>query len=235
MIAKTIRRLPELVFIIWIITFAWLLISGYYVKYLRPDFHFLVIMGCILSFLTLLGGVLFKREKMDLYLIINNSFFILIPIVFYVISNEAYLDSFAFSKKSTQLSVDRRLNDSTNQQAKPVQDKNKLIKLSLSKLANPYYDFNGALVETEGQIFKNEKDIILYRFIVSCCAADARPIGVYLRDADLTRTLKKDEWVRVKGRFYNDQKIDNKKVKIIKPESILKIKPPPANRRYLYY
>lgn len=46
-----------------------------------------------------------------------------------------------------------------------------------------------------------ENSFYVTRFVITCCAVDAQPVGVPVYDPGWSDTLKKDEWVRVTGAF----------------------------------
>lgn len=74
------------------------------------------------------------------------------------------------------------------------------IKQILTLAKNKVEEIDGKPVAVEGFVFKqNATDsFILVRFLITCCAADATPLGIDVLYAD-TGQLKPDSWVKVYG------------------------------------
>jgi uncharacterized repeat protein (TIGR03943 family) len=79
-------------------------------------------------------------------------------------------------------------------------------------------DYKGKQVNITGFIFAKEglpDDVFLAaRFIVSCCAVDARPVGLRVK-YPWRGEFEKDTWVRVSGTFDIDRTISNPELIII--------------------
>jgi len=63
-------------------------------------------------------------------------------------------------------------------------------------------------------------NFLIARFIITCCAVDARPVGLKVR-YDWHKDFKEDQWVRITGKF----DIENNEIIII-PDKIEKTDPP---------
>lgn len=87
--------------------------------------------------------------------------------------------------------------------------------ISLLQLFTASEHSDNAAVEIEGRIYKTEGqevgwldpglggdkvEALLYRYMISCCVADAMPLSVVLTGADVAG-LKQQGWVRVRGRL----------------------------------
>jgi putative membrane protein len=55
------------------------------------------------------------------------------------------------------------------------------------------------------------------RFVVSCCAVDARPVGVPVYLPDWQRTFRPDQWVSVKGAFATNPSTKGSQRIIVRP------------------
>lgn len=64
------------------------------------------------------------------------------------------------------------------------------------------------------------------RFVISCCAVDARAIGVPVYYPDWQRQYKADDWVEVKGTFYLNPSSSSQQKIAIKPSSIQSVSVP---------
>ncbi len=83
---------------------------------------------------------------------------------------------------------------------------------------NDHAFFVGKQATVSGFITKDENDpnnrFFVSRFVVSCCAVDARPIGVPIYLPDWQNTYKQDQWIAVDGKFV----VTNDKVALDKPK-----------------
>ncbi len=71
-----------------------------------------------------------------------------------------------------------------------------------------YSRFIGQRVDVVGFLFKagggavfSEENFMVGKFVITCCAIDASPLGLEIENSDLTGNLKQDDWVRVKGEW----------------------------------
>ena len=71
----------------------------------------------------------------------------------------------------------------------------------------------------------------LSRFLLSCCVADATPIGI-VAEAEELALVPDDQWLTVSGRFAVGEK-DGRRMPILVAEDVQRIDPPPVP--YLYY
>jgi uncharacterized repeat protein (TIGR03943 family) len=99
------------------------------------------------------------------------------------------------------------------------------------------YDFEalaGTRVVVEGQVFRDAQwsadRLMLFRFVIQCCAADAQPIGALVIHPE-AGAVPVDAWVRVAGTLRAGT-LDGSEQVVIEAESLERIEAP-ANR-YLY-
>lgn len=66
--------------------------------------------------------------------------------------------------------------------------------------------YDGKPVDVVGFVFESDQstgtDFLVSRFVISCCAVDARPIGLSVASADWKQKWKPGAWVRVVGTFH---------------------------------
>ena len=88
--------------------------------------------------------------------------------------------------------------------SKPKGDKNILDWLVEFQSANNPAAFNGQEARVIGFIYRDDRfaanEFMVSRFTISCCAADAAPIGLLVRAGDDV-ALADDSWVEVRGHF----------------------------------
>lgn len=80
----------------------------------------------------------------------------------------------------------------------------------------------------------DDPDNVFYvsRFVITCCAVDAQPIGVPVYLPNWRNTLAVDEWVRVRGTFdTNPSSTSNQSIALV-PTASAKVKQP--SEPYLY-
>jgi uncharacterized repeat protein (TIGR03943 family) len=71
----------------------------------------------------------------------------------------------------------------------------------------------------------------LSRFLLSCCVADATPIGIVVQASELA-TVPDDQWLTVTGRFAVGE-IGGERMPVLVADEVVPIEPPPVP--YLYY
>ena len=109
--------------------------------------------------------------------------------------------------------------------------------LTLLNVVRNLEKLNGLKIRTIGSVYCDssipEGSIMLFRFAIYCCAADAMPIWL-LVESETSNTLRNEDWVKVEGilrlKMFND-----KKIPVIEAASVRQIPAPSPEARYLYY
>ena len=109
--------------------------------------------------------------------------------------------------------------------------------LTLLNVVRNLEKLNGLKIRTIGSVYRDssipEGSIMLFRFAIYCCAADAMPIWL-LVESETSNTLRNEDWVKVEGilrlKMFND-----KKIPVIEAASVRQIPAPSPEARYLYY
>jgi uncharacterized repeat protein (TIGR03943 family) len=97
--------------------------------------------------------------------------------------------------------------------------------------------FDGQRVAAEGMVYRaphhDENTLMLFRFAIVCCAADAFPVGILVKHTDAGR-FANDTWVSVTGqlRIESVNAIDRP---IIDADSVRQIPIPIPEKRYLFF
>lgn len=107
--------------------------------------------------------------------------------------------------------------------------------ISITRSSNDLTSFRDKKAIVSGFIFHPEEldtgKFMVARFVVTCCAVDARPVGLIV-EKDLNNTdFKEDDWVEINGKF-DIQTIDGKSTLILIPDQIKKISKP--SYQYLF-
>jgi uncharacterized repeat protein (TIGR03943 family) len=118
--------------------------------------------------------------------------------------------------------------------AKPKSDKNILDWLIEFRSANDPAAFSGEEVRLIGFVYRDERfetdQFMVCRFVISCCAADAAPLGLIVRWPE-TDSLAEDQWVEVKG-YLEPGRFEDEEMPIIFAESVTSADIP--DQPYLY-
>ena len=97
--------------------------------------------------------------------------------------------------------------------------------------------YNGKPVVVEGMVYRGAKvdknSFMLFRFAVTCCAADALPFSIRVK-TPIDENLPNDTWVRVEGRF-NLETIHDKQASSIEADKVLQIPTPAPEKRYMFF
>lgn len=89
-------------------------------------------------------------------------------------------------------------------------------------------------VSVTGFVYKPDNlpadEILIARFVITCCAVDARPVGLRVKVSSKD-SYKEDDWIKVSGKFQLDENLDKKDL-IIAPDKIEKTDVP--SNPYIY-
>ncbi|RIJ55132.1 TIGR03943 family protein [Clavibacter phaseoli] len=74
----------------------------------------------------------------------------------------------------------------------------------------------------------DDPDDVFYvtRFVVTCCAVDAQPVGVPVYQPGWSSTLETDEWVRVQGPFASNPSARSRQPLAVMPQGVQQVDQP---------
>ncbi|MFN4227289.1 MAG: TIGR03943 family putative permease subunit [Candidatus Ratteibacteria bacterium] len=216
-------------------------------KIFVKKFYFPYIIIGILILLFLLKTEVKKFKKFNetsVYDILSFCIF-LFPLILFIIVRPTTLPTYTALKRGVQ--TEFLTQDVLKSLQEKIEIEGKYRKLTIKQLLglskSKPEQINERDVAVEGMVYKENGKFMLIRFLITCCAADATPLGVeieYKQSQKKTteevplemieekdQEFKNDEWVKVKGKV----RIENSKVKII-AEEIIKVEPP--TDPYLY-
>jgi uncharacterized repeat protein (TIGR03943 family) len=240
--------LDPLIFATWTVFLIHLLISQRYIAFLRPEFGVLLALAHLIAMgFMLTAMVRSKRPEMDASSVLR-SLVLLVPILYSLIMPGAMLGNQAFKKRftgsapgsmgrqeqamsATQGAKNRPDWPASDRGIDEVQPEEPLEKTILELMLNPNL-FNGKRVIVTGMIMRDEElkpyfgglDTAVYRFLITCCAADALPLAIGL-EADLSAGFAEDQWVEVEG-IFRLQQIDDRPVPMVSKPKITAIEAP---------
>ena len=132
---------------------------------------------------------------------------LLFPVLLGLLVKPAGLSSLAAVKRGVSLKLeDREINilESLKQKVEKEGQYRRLnIKQILALSQKEPESIQDSLVTTEGIIYKKTEDsasFILIRFLITCCAAHATPLGIKVK-SEKAEEFKQDSWVKVYGKL----------------------------------
>lgn len=180
----------------------------------KKSFHFdeiilifFFLTGIFINLLFLGIGLLFVLKQNKSLKVSISNFFILCFLVLMVINPPASLSSFTASQRASDL-TSLNISNQTRLLVNSFSTNTKNLALSdwiASFTYNPDKEFYiDKEVRVTGFMFRTDditnSDFIVSRFVVSCCAVDARPVGIKVQGSNLVE-FKKDQWIEVEGKF----------------------------------
>ena len=198
-----------LLFLAWFLAIVGLLPGGAYKAFLRPEFGVLLaVAGLVLTgFLFAEMGRNSAREGPRFFEIVR-VLILAMPLAYLSVGREVALSSGDFERRWTGPVGDSVVLPPEALAAIPADAGAPAQEASLVGLCWDSDAYEGKEVAVEGML-RHEPDVaaryggngwLLYRFVVSCCAADAQPVAVMLTGGMATN-WPADAWVRATGRF----------------------------------
>lgn len=195
-----------LLYLAWFLALAGLLPGGAYEAFLRPEFG--VLLGAAVVVLLGFLAVDMGRPPPPPKPIFGETIRVLIlalPLAYLSIGRGVALDSGAFE---TRWTGPAGATAAGALQAAPAAPETAAREADLVGLCWNSDAYEGQTVAVEGMLHR-EPDVaaryggngwLLYRFVISCCAADAQPAAVMLT-GEMATNWTDDAWVRATGRF----------------------------------
>ncbi|XPS84472.1 uncharacterized protein Dvar_24900 [Desulfosarcina variabilis str. Montpellier] len=91
--------------------------------------------------------------------------------------------------------------------------------------------FKGMMLHDEAlKKYFDGRDTAVYRFLITCCAADALPVAVAV-DSDRAQKVATDQWVRVEGIFHL-RPIEDDAIPVVEDAAVYPVDDPDV--AYLY-
>lgn len=219
----------NLVVAFWITCLLFLIVSGNINLFIKKSYLFLPILGTLILGLILVARLTKeKKEKKE-----NPWVFIVlvIPLVFALGVRPGNLGEFAASRKGlvtsgvamNEKSRDKLIRDLEEARSYRHVSLKEILALKESNLNNLKIKTNGLVVEKKNGAAKH---YYLVRFLMTCCAADALPLAVEIKNPDGFETSA-GRWMEVWGILHS-----NSEEFFIEAEKILPI--PAPQDPYLY-
>jgi len=204
------KILKCLLLALWAGFFAWLVVfgQGHLARLLHPKLWWLVVCGAIvlLQFLAVsCGKPATTTREVSLWWRWPTFLILLVPLLYGIMLPKARFNAQTFAHRTVQ-APDGSLVQTA--QATPVQPadeeegEGETAEVPLTRLNDQAARYAGKEVETVCQGMRDpqlpEDLMICYRFLINCCAADARPVFILVKKTGQAFPGN-DSWVRVKG------------------------------------
>lgn len=197
-------RIPGLVTVFVALYLVWLFFSGNNQYYISSGYF---------TFNFLMGGILLLVAIISLFIPVKGiSLRSLVPILVVLmlgfILPPQPLSSATASNRSVnvgaagnaqEVSPLLKVNPESLRIADWVRLKN--YEADYSRFAGQRVDVVGFLFKSGGGAVFSQDNLMVGKFVITCCAIDASPLGLELESSELTSKFKQDDWVRVKGEW----------------------------------
>ena len=202
-----------LLFGAWFYALIGLLPGQGYQTFLRPEFGGLLAVGL----LVLIGFLFAEMGQLDreLHFGLNETIHLLIlmiPLAYLPIARGTSLDSNAFQRRWTGLSVENGgmtalLNTNTNLDISALQTE-RAREVTVANLCRMPRAYKNQRIAVTGMIHRapdikerfGNNACVLFRFVITCCAADAMPAAILLI-GEVPTDWPDDTWIRAEGQF----------------------------------
>jgi len=193
---------------LWAAFFLWLITLGqsHLARLLHPGLWWLV--GAASVILLLLLFVNFKRHvnydpRGVTFIEFSSLFILLIPLLYFTHVRTARFNEATLSTRTVQMDNISLADEFSRRVAREIEeDETRTRETSLTRLFLKGNKYVGKEVEVVCRTFVNEQlpenQVMCYRYLITCCAADAQPVFVFLNSFGKD-PITNDQWVRVKG------------------------------------
>lgn len=219
-----------LVMIAWITALGFLLYDNRYHLFLKPQFGVLLYTSLFIFILFCISHF-FNEPRQQGQNSLVKGMIALLPIVFIFCVHDNTLGGYALSKRVlAPPTIDQRAAPIRNGKETETAD------ISISKLTRKWSRYKNSRVSIEGLFYEpagiNKEMAIVFRYLMTCCAADAMPVGIVIKKDDILE-IKNDDWVKVTG-VVREEKIDGNLVIFMDLEKIEKLVMPSKSKVYFY-
>jgi putative membrane protein len=246
------RWLNSSVFGVWTLALLYLVVGQRYTAFLRPGFGLLLALAHFTAMAFMIAAMTGQHpQKMHVSGLLR-ALILLLPLLYLVIMPDTGLDGSAFKNRyigPSEIGTDqfiglsRKNPQALRMQTQPaaelgpkptgVQDRT-ILELFVDPMR-----YQGQRVTFAGMVMRDaklkqyfgESDTAVYRFLMTCCAADALPLAIAL-EPGRAAALANDQWVQVEGDFQL-HRMHDKSVPVVENAVVKKIDAPEAQYLFL--
>ncbi len=199
----------------------WALFLGWLLSYGRADLMHLIhprlwwIIGLGVAVLCLFIISIVKSfskpsQNKSSFLELPSLLVLLVPLVFFLLAKDARLSGVAAQNRFAKTDNGMYLNTSLPSEPASTPESKQL---PFSQIIREPEKYENQEVEIICQSFGNEKlpenTMICYRYLITCCAADALPVFVFLTDIN-KQEIEYHRWIKVTGPFSLQENFERK-------------------------
>jgi putative membrane protein len=219
-----LRTIRALALVAWASVFAWLWLTGESVRYLGPRTQWVVPVGAIGLTLAAAGYLFATRRDAPSRLGVREGLglaALVLPVLAAAVLANAQLGALAASNKLSSRGI-----DSAALARLAARDPKHVGFLQLNaagrdeRLTRELGLHEGRSIELSGFVSHAGAVFTLSRFYITCCVADAVPIGVRVSAGKQGARLKRDDWVDVTGVLSHGHRewiVDALRIRHVKP------------------
>lgn len=200
----TVKIFKILILGIWASFFILLITIGqkYLAYLLNPNLWWLVVSAALIFLMFLAVNcrrAVNNRQEFPFFWQLPSLLILLIPLLYFFQFKDARFDTDTFRKRSISTAEGFRQSERgvSEQHNETGSTDTSLIELNYNN-----EEYLGKDVEAVCQTFADDRlpegIVMCYRYLMTCCAADAMPIFVFIEHPDSV-VIENDKWVRVKG------------------------------------
>jgi len=218
------RWLHTFVFGMWMVVLVYLLGSRRYVDFLRPEFGWLMVPAVFIAMGFMIAALAGNRQPQAGLSTALRAAVLLLPLLYLAALPDAMLGGLDFKNRFVGTGEIVSNPRKPSGERFPWEEGRNEDEASLVDVTRPRSAVDGECLITDlyrqadrydgrqvvftGMIMRDEvlkehfggRDTAIYRFLITCCAADALPLAIAV-DSDRTAGFAKDQWVRVSGTF----------------------------------
>jgi len=230
--------LPIVVLIAILDALVWLITKDTYTAFLHPRFWPFLLIGTVILAGFIAALMLGRLEPVGSSReALTRAIVMLIPLIFLYTVYGQGLGGHALSKKyvGNQLELPYVFTD--DPPPEEAVENGADAQLNLLQINQQMETLQGKRVSTEGFVYTDANmpanHLMLFRFSIFCCAADATPIWLFLKKEGIG-TFEPESWVKVEGIFELGN-INGKTVPMILADTVTISEPPAPGAQYLYF
>jgi uncharacterized repeat protein (TIGR03943 family) len=225
----------------WTCFFGWLVSDGQSSlnRLLHPNLWWLLICAAIILMLFLavnLQRQITPSRQGEFWLQCPSLLILLIPLLYFFPAQQGRFNATSLEKRGIQTNTgfiqgNIATDTAANGSYPTLLEKKKAPSdIPLTKLAMNPDEYMGKEVEVVCKTFVDSRlpeDLFMcYRYLMTCCAADAMPVFLFIKYSE-AKSIKNDSWIRAKGPFSLIENAKKTTVPSIQTDSILYIDEPP--------
>ncbi len=217
----------------WVIAFAWLLSANRYQTFIQPKLWPLLAGALVLLILFLLA-VYFRfgrpaSHDAGLWSRAGQFSLLLVPLLYMQVGvTQGSLGSDAFEKRSVTGQTITPGGKGIRPREQVEYSHDKTNEVDLLRMLEDMERLEGLPVSVVGRVYNDDtlpaERYVVYRFVITCCAADALPVGALVEPGTLEK-FADDEWIRATG-IMRTTMVDGEPSPLVMATKVEKIDPP---------